>query len=80
MFRRGAWLTSIEETLVTCGQMNKVDLKGDTVDFASELSASNSPDSHRICVKYGDAVFWTLPVSECQTWFVSACVERLPSN
>lgn len=50
--------------------MAKSDLQGEAITFASELSPPTGSSTQRIFVKYGEALMWTFPVSECSTWFV----------
>lgn len=59
------------DLLVTCGEMAKTDLKGESLTLTSELSNSDSTANlGRIFVQYGEAVVWTFDASECSTWFV----------
>ncbi len=49
-------------------------LQGELIKIPKETSPEPAigPGQARIFVWYSEAVLWTFPVSECQTWFVRA--------
>ena len=59
--------------MVTCARIPMSALQGDAISVISDPMPGQSRGKiPRILVLYGGSVLWSLPVDDCQTWFVSA--------
>lgn len=57
--------------LVTCSQLPMTDLRGKYIPVKIISSPDPYKDEQRkLIVKFGNAVLWSFPLDECQTWFV----------
>lgn len=68
------WCVVLDNLLITCGTMSQDKLGQDLISIVSEpfRDTTGNGGLEKIFVAYSEAVLWSLPLSECQTWFVSA--------
>ena len=64
--------------VITYGRMSEDVLRGKTITKSVKTldTLPEEQSQQKFWVRFGGNVMWTLPVKDCQTWFVGAMLEQ----